>query len=126
SVRLEGLFLARRDSSGLFAAHAVLREQLDASGPRQGRRRLEHKRLVAGAIAIDRMGRELAQEPSLQRGFRAARSALVAGGHRLVFYFRYGIARSCKQHQAASKSIEFLSPCAPRGARCVGGGSRGG
>src|SRR5260370_37025744 len=73
--RLDGFLLDGRPSAGLFAAHAVLREQPDAPRSRP-RRRLQQERVVARPVPIDRLGGELAPKPSLPPGVRASRPPL--------------------------------------------------
>src|SRR5260370_8575147 len=82
---VDGFVLDGCDPPGLFLAHAMLGEQPYAPEPRR-RRRFQHERLVARAVPIDRLGRELAPEPSHARWFRAPRTSLVSDRHRLVFH----------------------------------------
>src|SRR5437879_2826461 len=86
-ARMAGLFLAGSNSSGLFAAHAMFREQYLALRSRR-KRRLQQERLVAGAVTIDSVGRKLAPGSSLERRLGAPRVAMVADGHWLVFHLR--------------------------------------
>src|SRR5713226_2336593 len=83
--RLDGLLLDGCDPPGLFLAHAMLGEQPYTPEPRR-RRRFQHERLVARAVPIDRLGRELAPKPPHARWFRAPWSALVSDRHRMVFH----------------------------------------
>src|SRR4030095_10227072 len=111
-ARLAGLFLVGRNSSGLFAAHAVFGEQSHA--PRSLRARgLQPERLVAGTTTIDGLGRQLAQKPPLQRGLGAPRAALVADGRRVVLHLRPGSSGFSQQRQAAQSPLSCLSFFSP-------------
>src|SRR5690348_11985106 len=84
---LDGLFLDWGDSAGLYAPHAVLRQQPYPSGALQGRRRrFKHECLVARPVPDNRLGRELARKPPFPCGLRATWLALVADGHRMVLH----------------------------------------
>src|SRR6266566_2351689 len=83
--RMAGLLLDRCDSFGLFAAHAVFCQQSHAPRSRR-RRKLQQERLVAGSVAIDGLGRKLAQKPPLPCWLGAPRAALVAARHRMVLH----------------------------------------
>src|SRR5262249_11838867 len=103
-ARMAGLLLAGRNSSGLFAAHAVFGEQSHTPGSFR-RRGLQQERRVAGTAAIDSLGRELAPEPPLPRRVGAPRAALVANGHRLVFHLRPGNGRPRPQRKATQSTL---------------------
>src|SRR6266850_1210917 len=84
-LRMDGFLLDGRHPPRLLAAHAVPGEQPHA--PQQsGRGRLQHERVVARALPVDRLGRKLAQESSHPRRLRTPRPALVSDRHRLVFH----------------------------------------
>src|SRR5260370_17999561 len=104
--RLDGFLLYGGPWAGLFAAHAVLREQPDAPRSRS-RRRLQQEVVVARPVPIDRLGRELAQKPSLARGVRASRPPLVSDRHRLVFHLDARGRRPGSLRQAPPR---FLAP----------------
>src|SRR5260370_7303278 len=84
-VRLDGLLLDGRDPAGLFTPHAVPGEQPDTPQPRRGRR-FQHECLVAWAVPIDGVGRELAPESSHARGIPPPWPTPVSDRYPLVFH----------------------------------------
>src|SRR5260370_16085764 len=100
---MAGLLLDRCDSFGLFAPHAVFCQQSHAPRSRR-RRKLQQERLVAGSIAIDGLGRKLAQKPPLQSGLGAPWITLVSTRHRMVLDLRSGIGRPRQQYKTTQSA----------------------
>jgi hypothetical protein len=83
----------------VYSLYTVFREQSYPPGSLR-RKRLQKERLVAGAAAIDGVGRKLAQKSPQQRRLGTPRSAPVADGHRLVCHLHPWGGRSCEQGNA--------------------------
>src|SRR5208282_6734000 len=112
--RMAGVLLDRRHSSAVRAAHAVFCEQPDAPES-LGRRRLQQEHLVAGAVAIDGLGRELAPQPPHACRVRAPGAAVVAAGYGLVLHLPDGIGGPGQQCEKAEDQVRLGAPkTAPR------------